>query len=119
MEILPEVEVWYSLPAIRRKLALTMKKQGIAQQEIAKQLHLAPSAVSQYITGKRGGSKLPKELDEEFEKAAKNIITSKSSTSKEIMRLNELLKKTRHICDIHRQHSKDVPENCKECFSNA
>ena len=117
MELLPEIEVWYALPAIRRKVALTMKRQGVPQQEIAKKLGIAASAVSQYITGKRGGTELPKELDKEFDKAAENIIKGdEQNMKKEIMRLNELLKKKRYICDIHRQHSKGVPKKCKVCF---
>ena len=46
--------VWDVLPAIRAALAAELVKNGISQQEVAKLLELAPSAVSQYLSGKRG-----------------------------------------------------------------
>lgn len=117
MEILPEVEVWYALPAIRRKLAQTMKERGVPQKQIAEVLKIAPSAVSQYVSGKRGSSVLPKELDSEFEEAVERIMNgSEDDMIREIMKLSEKLKDTRVICDIHRQNADDVPSNCSCCF---
>jgi len=46
--------VWDVLPAIRAALAAELVKEGMAQQEVAKFLEIAPSAVSQYLSGKRG-----------------------------------------------------------------
>jgi len=46
--------VWDVLPAIRAALAAELVKHGISQQEVAKLLDLAPSAISQYLSGKRG-----------------------------------------------------------------
>ena len=117
MELLLEVEAWYGLPAIRRKLAQELKKQGLAQTQIAKKLHLAPSAVSQYLSGKRGASKLPKNLDKEFTKAANNIQQgNKQTLIQEQIRLSNLLRTTRAICEIHKQHADDIPKNCTHCF---
>ena len=116
MEILPEVEAWYALPAIRRKLAEELKQQGLNQQAIAKKLQLQPSTVSQYLNGKRGASKLPANLNKEFTKAANNIQHGDEQTLiHEQVRLINLLKQTRAICEIHKQHA-DVPKNCAHCF---
>jgi len=46
--------VWDVLPAIRAALAAELVRKGVSQQEVARLLELAPSAVSQYISGKRG-----------------------------------------------------------------
>ena len=46
--------VWDVLPAIRAALAAELVRNGVSQQEVARLLELAPSAVSQYISGKRG-----------------------------------------------------------------
>jgi len=46
--------VWDVLPAIRAALAAELVKNGVSQQEVARLLDTAPSAVSQYLSGKRG-----------------------------------------------------------------
>lgn len=46
--------VWDVLPAIRAALAAELVRNGVSQQEVAKLLEIAPSAVSQYLSGKRG-----------------------------------------------------------------
>ncbi|MGA2935226.1 MAG: helix-turn-helix domain-containing protein [Methanomicrobiales archaeon] len=46
--------VWDVLPAIRAALAADLVRNGVSQQEVARLLEIAPSAVSQYLSGKRG-----------------------------------------------------------------
>jgi hypothetical protein len=46
--------VWDVLPAIRSALAAELVKNGVSQQDVARLLDIAPSAVSQYLSGKRG-----------------------------------------------------------------
>jgi hypothetical protein len=46
--------VWDVLPAIRAAIAVELVKCGVSQIEASKMLEIAPSAVSQYISGKRG-----------------------------------------------------------------
>jgi len=46
--------VWDVLPAIRAALAGELVKTGVSRQEVARLLGIAPSAVSQYLSGKRG-----------------------------------------------------------------
>ena len=46
--------VWDVLPAIRSALASELVKNGVSQQDVARLLDIAPSAVSQYLSGKRG-----------------------------------------------------------------
>ncbi|WP_233564756.1 transcriptional regulator [Methanohalophilus sp. RSK] len=49
-----QVVVWDVLPAIRAALAKELVDNGVTQQEVAKLFGMAPSAVSQYLTKKRG-----------------------------------------------------------------
>jgi uncharacterized protein len=46
--------VWDVLPAIRAAIAVELVRNGVSQVEAARMLEIAPSAVSQYISGKRG-----------------------------------------------------------------
>ncbi len=46
--------VWDILPAIRAAIAVELVKCGVSQVEASRMLEIAPSAVSQYLSGKRG-----------------------------------------------------------------
>lgn len=46
--------VWDVLPAIRAAIAVELVREGVSQVEASRMLELAPSAVSQYLSGKRG-----------------------------------------------------------------
>ena len=46
--------VWDIIPAIQAALAAELVSLGVSQIQVAAHLSLAPSAVSQYLSGKRG-----------------------------------------------------------------
>lgn len=46
--------VWDILPAIRAAIAAELVRNGISQLEVSRMLDMTPSAVSQYLTKKRG-----------------------------------------------------------------
>jgi predicted transcriptional regulator len=46
--------VWDVLPAIRAAVVRELVDQGVSQLEASRFLDLAPSAISQYLSGKRG-----------------------------------------------------------------
>ena len=46
--------VWDVLPAIRAAIAVELVKCEVSQIEASRMLDIAPSAVSQYLSGKRG-----------------------------------------------------------------
>lgn len=57
--MLPCSEVhWKILPAISRELAAGMEKAGMPRGHIALALGTTPAAISQYLSGKRGGMRL-------------------------------------------------------------
>jgi len=109
-----EVEVWYVLPALKRAIALKMKEMGLKQNEIAEKLHLAKSAVSQYIQNKRASKiKFSKDFDKEIEKSAGNII-KKNNFMQEIENLCKKFKDKGCLCEIHKKYCK-LPLRCSAC----
>jgi len=70
--------VWDLVPAIRSSLAIELVKKGQSQATSARLLGIAPSAVSQYISGKRGYRiEFQGETKELIEKLAQDLIENK------------------------------------------
>ncbi len=76
MEKLPcEVAVWDIVPAIRAALAQEMVSSGLIQKDVARILQIQPSAVSQYISGKRGYRIVfSEEILQEIQNLARDLI---------------------------------------------
>ena len=71
--------VWDLVPAIKASLANELVKKGQSQAASAKLLGIAPSAVSQYISGKRGYRiEFQGETKEMIEKLAQDLIENKA-----------------------------------------
>ena len=70
--------VWDVLPAIRAAIAVELVNAGTSQVESARMLEIAPSAVSQYLSGKRGYRiEFTGEIKKSIEKLAADLRTSK------------------------------------------
>jgi len=82
--------VWDVLPAIRAAIAVELVKCGVSQVEAARMLEIAPSAVSQYLSGKRG-------YRIEFENDIKQSIEQLARDLKEGRDVN-LVQRTCDIC---------------------
>lgn len=100
--------VWDVLPAIRAAIAVDLVRCGISQVEASRMLEIAPSAVSQYLSGKRG---YRIEFEDEVKKSiallAQDLIDKKD------------VKVIERICGICRQLREGesgcvgpVPERC-------
>lgn len=84
--------VWDVLPAIRAAIAVELVKCGVSQVEASKMLEIAPSAVSQYISGKRGYRiEFEDEIKESIERLTQDLRDGK---------VENLVAR---ICDICRQ----------------
>jgi predicted transcriptional regulator len=94
--------VWDVLPAIRAAIAVELVRCGVSQVEAARMLEIAPSAVSQYLSGKRG-------YRIEFEDDVKKSIGLLAADLKEGRQLN-LVQRT---CDICRQLREGDEHQCK------
>ena len=139
-----EVEVWYVLPAVRRELAKVMKtklvdrvgedgrlrKHKITQKEIAKMLGVTEPAITQYLLkkGKRSRGdqvEIPQKFMTELDKSADTMIEAFESRrsnedifevmTREINRIIKAMRDDGAMCDIHRQFSAHVKDNCSAC----
>jgi len=105
-----EYIVWSVLPTIRKEFAKCMlRNHNLNQKEIAEILELTPSAVSQYLSNKRGGIDIiDDQIQTEIDKSVKNII--KKGTSK-------FSKETCRICTILKTKKLSIKKTsyCKGC----
>ncbi len=70
--------VWEVLPAIKAAIAAELIRQGISQAEASRMLSMAPSAVSQYLSGKRGYRiEFKDEAKRSIEELARDLIAKK------------------------------------------
>ena len=118
MQLLPqEVEVWYILPALRKELTKAFVRKGKKQKEVAMLLNITQAAVSQYVKDKRGAEvDFPPVIQTEIEKSALHIMESPESYLLELMRLSNILKESKLICDIHKHCDAKVDGSCDICF---
>jgi uncharacterized protein len=93
--------VWDVLPAIRAAIAVELVRCGVSQVEAARMLEIAPSAVSQYLSGKRG-------YRIEFEDEVKHSIELLAKDLQDGRDLN-LVQRT---CDICRQLREGDENQC-------
>ena len=93
--------VWDVLPAIRAAIAVELVRCGVSQADAAKMLEIAPSAVSQYLSGKRG-------YRIEFGDDVKKAIEQLAQDLKQ-KKVDNLVGR---ICDICRQLREDG-EQCR------
>ncbi len=56
MKLPCEQALWYVLPAIRADLARELVSRGLSQKDAAEKLGVTSSAVSQYLSKKRGSN---------------------------------------------------------------
>ena len=87
-----EIIVWDILPCIRRDLAKNMIEFGLNETEIADKIGVTTSAVSQYLSNKRGTStSFDHDIQEEIKKSAQKIMGGENEI-KEICRICSLVK---------------------------
>jgi predicted transcriptional regulator len=117
MDTPQEVEVWVVLPALRRQLATSLKKQGMKQKEIASLFNITEAAVSMYLSKKRGDeTTFTKKIMDEIDASSKNIAKDKSKAMYEVQRLMKIISDTKHICNICHSHI-NTSKECKICYA--
>jgi hypothetical protein len=111
-----ELEVYYILPALRRELAKAMKKLGRSQKEIAGNLGVTESAVSQYIHQKRAtGVDFTKDLQNDISSSALQI-NDRNAFLKITQKLIRKIRGNRFICDVCKNQNKGTPKGCSMCY---
>lgn len=119
MRLLPsEVKSNFVIPVIRREMSKKMDEKDLKQIEIAEELGITQSAVSQYLKKKRAiiNIDLTSEVEKEIEKAVENISRSNDGLAapREIRRICRLMKDEGLLCDVHKKQD-NVPEDCTFC----
>lgn len=100
--------VWNVLPAIRAAIAIELVRCGASQVEAARMLEMAPSAVSQYLSGKRG-------YRIEFEDEAKQSIVLLAQDlidKKQVNVMEQICRICRQIREGDGECDKSTPERC-------
>jgi len=113
-----EIEVWYTLPAIRRELSKAfIGKHKLNQKEVAAIMGVTEAAVSQYLKSKRASAvNFDRVVLKRIHDSAKNIVRNKESYMKEINGICNLIKENQILCKVHAQFDADVPKDCNLCF---
>ncbi|MEM4397163.1 MAG: hypothetical protein QW757_00900 [Candidatus Woesearchaeota archaeon] len=115
MDTPQEIQVWFVLPALRKKYALYLKNKGFKQKEIAKLMQVTEAAISQYLKNKRANIDLPNKIDEEIKISIKKILDKKSTFKVELQKNLKKINKEKIICDICKEHT-DADKNCNICY---
>ena len=97
-------------------MAISLRKEGMKQKEIANALNLTEAAVSQYLKKKRGEeTHFSKEVLNEIGKSARIIAVDHTKVRSETQRLLKLVSETRFICSVcHNYINSNV--NCEICY---
>ncbi|NQV91209.1 helix-turn-helix domain-containing protein [Candidatus Woesearchaeota archaeon] len=110
-----EIEVWYVLPAVRRELVRALKKDGLSQKKIAEILNVTESAISQYLSEKRGKTAdLPKEVIDFIDKSALKI-KDKTTAYRQIQEICTYIKESKALCKIHAGYEEGL-DACDICY---
>lgn len=113
-----ELEVWYLLPAIRKRVALGLIEAGLSQKEIAKLMFITEAAISQYKKDKRAnGDFLGTKFDEEIKQSVHKIRSDNQLFFPEVMRLNSLVKDSGVLCSLHKLKT-TIELPCNNCELN-
>ncbi|MBC7086644.1 MAG: transcriptional regulator [Methanomethylovorans sp.] len=97
--------VWDVLPAIRAAIAEELVKLGVSQQETARLLDMAPSAISQYLSKKRG---YRIEFENDVKKAINTLAMDLSKGEN-----SDLPKRICDICTMLRETNSECSSHCK------
>ena len=110
-----EVEVWYVLPAIRKRLAMGLIDKGMSQKEVARVMSLTEAAISQYKKEKRARADfLGTTFNPDISAAVNHIFTNNQLFFSEVMKLNNQIKNSGVLCDLHKKIvSVELP--CDSC----
>lgn len=117
MHVLPqEIEVWYIIPAIRRELAKCLvTKYQFTYDRVGKILGVSKAAIAQYLKNKRASKvKLHEKARQEAYKACGRIVAGKTDSTKEIIRLLELIRRKKWKSEVCGSIKEGKFEDCKE-----
>ena len=116
MDTPQEVQVWFILAAVRRQYVVSLKKLGLKQKEIATALNLTESAVSQYLSNKRGkGVSFTPKLRKEINISAQKVANDRKELNPELQKIMRKIKDSKFICTVCHTHV-NTADDCNICF---
>ncbi len=116
MRMPQEIELWYIIPSIRKELSIALRELNLTQRDIAKRLEITEAAISQYLKDKRAVKvNFNNKIMSEIKNSAKEIINGKNSVN-EILKICDLIRSEKVLCEYHKLYDKDVPKNCEICL---
>jgi len=120
MKSLPqEIEVWYLIPALRRELAkILISDFGMRQKKVSEILGITESAVSQYLSSKRGNELRFSEKEKEIIKDVATDIIEGKDANEEIYKLSLKLRGNEAMCNLHKKLDHSVKRNCDLCLTH-
>ena len=97
-----EIIVWNVVPIIRKEFAKNLiKNHGLNQRKVADKLRITESAVSRYVSGKRGALEITDdEILEEIKKSTRRIAAENGST---------VVEETCRVCGSSREDPHQQP----------
>lgn len=114
---LPEIQVRYVLPVIRKELAKALLDLGLSAKDAAAKLDITPAAVSQYVNEKRAAEiTLPESLDADIQAAAKRLLSGEITSLEATMSLLHHKSMMKVICAYHKSQDTTLPNNCTICM---
>ena len=113
-----EIEVWYTIPSLRRELAKSMKEDSkLTQKQVAEYMGITEAAVSQYLSSKRAKEVVfSNAVLDEIKVSAKKIIENGKQLIPEMVRLTKLTGVKQVMCDLHKKQDVGLPDGCEICF---
>lgn len=106
MKVPCQTIVWDVLPAIRAAIAEELVNLGISQQETARLLDMAPSAISQYLSKKRG---YRIEFEDDVKDAIRSIALELSKGE-----VSDISKRVCNVCTMLQDGDSSCKSNCSE-----
>jgi len=98
-----EIEVWYILPTIRKKISFKLVEKGWSQKKVAQLMGVTEAAISQYKKQKRAKKDFfDQEMEKELEKSVQILMKKPLELGAEIIRLNNLAKERGIVCKIYK-----------------
>ena len=111
-----EVEVFYLLPAIRREMAIALKKTGKDQKQTAKILGVSEPSVSHYFNAQRATEvQFSDAIKKKIQKTAQALKTQQD-TVKAVQKILKLIHKEKQMCKVCKDVNKALAKECVVCF---
>ena len=102
-----QIFVWYVLPGLRQELARNMiNDNNLTQVQVAGKLGVTESAVSQYLSKKRGNLTTNKKIKTDIKNSAERIVKGDDMTIvRELCRICDIVKESEIMPELYQKHT--------------